>query len=276
TALVAGAFGFPGGARNNASNPVEALSSFCTTGNFRPNHGNFLPQATPAPYSIKVVSPTGDMYKPGQAVSVTIQSNGASTFKGFFMQGDATEASFAGELNCPGFGHQVTFCGRSGITHSDATPKTKVQCRWTPPDFQIGKVQFTATIVENFSIFWTGVKSEAILSPDPTSMTYEQKSLQVREQLMGQLQQGASSLVNRLQSQLGPNGIARLFDQSQKQGQSNIPGVVNNLSSWFGGQGQTSNSNINSNSNQRRQNSNAFAFGGNTGMSQYQQFFGGQ
>ncbi|KAK3731592.1 hypothetical protein RRG08_007671 [Elysia crispata] len=276
TALVAGVVAYPRGAMNNASNPVEALSSFCTTGNFRPNHGDFLPQATPAPYTIKVFSPSGQIYKPGQAVSVTIESTAAGKLKGFFLQGDATEASFAGDLNCAGYGHQVNFCGKSGITHSDATPKTLVQCTWTPPDFQIGQVQFTATIVENFSTFWTGVKSEVNLSPDPTTMTYEQKSLQLREQLMSQFQHGAPNLANRLQSQLGPNGLSGLFGQSQKQGQSSLPGIVNNLSSWFGGQGQANSGNSNSNNNQPFQNSNAFALSRNAGLSQFQQFFGGQ
>ncbi|GFR80288.1 hypothetical protein ElyMa_005895200 [Elysia marginata] len=217
-------------------------------------------------------------------VEVTIQSNGARTLKGFFLQGDATEASFAGELTCTGFGHQVNFCGRSGVTHSDATPKVKVQCRWTPPDFQLGSVQFTATIVENFSTFWTGVKSEVNLSPDPTSMTYEQKSLQLREDMLRKFRQGASGLANRFQSQLGSNALSGLFGQSQKQGQSNLPGIVNNLSSWFGGQGQAQTNNANSNSNTNPANSNnnrhhqanAFSLGRNTGLSQFQQFFGAQ
>lgn len=268
---------YPQGAKNNASNPMEALSSFCTTGNFRPNHADHMPQATTAPFTIQVYSPRGTVYSPGQAVTVTIQGLGTETLKGFFIQGDATEASFAGDLTCTGFGHQMNFCGRSGITHSDPTPKPTVQCKWTPPDFQIGSVQFTATIVKDFSTFWTGVKSEPTLFPDPTTMTYEQKSKQLKEELMNKFQQQTSGM---FQSQLGSGAFAGLFNQFQKQGQTTqrqgqgLQGVMNNLSSWFGGQSQggspanNANSNSNGNNNNRQQ-SNPVSVSGGTGWSQY-------
>ncbi|XP_059178929.1 putative defense protein [Physella acuta] len=177
---------------NNGNNFMDALSSHCTSGNFRPNNGDHMPQATPAPYTITVVSPSGTMYSPGQEVTITIEgarnATGVRKFQGFFIQGDVTKASFSGDITCGADGHNVTYCGKPGAGNTNDLPKEKVVCKWTPPDFQMGTLQFVATIEENFSTFWTGVKSETNLSPDPSTMTYEQKALQMREKLLRQMQ----------------------------------------------------------------------------------------
>ncbi|BFZ23158.1 hypothetical protein BsWGS_26196 [Bradybaena similaris] len=214
--LLKTSWAYPSGAQSNVTNPMEAFSSYCTSGNFRPNHGNNLAQSSPAPYTITVTSPAGNSYKPGQVVTITIEGNKTptpKTFKGFFLQGDSTEASFAGDIACGGQGKKVTFCGKSGATHVNAGVKDKIVCQWTPPDYQLGRVQFVATIVENFATFWSGVKSATTLIADPTTMTYAEKSKQLREQMMRQFQQGATGMGNLMgQSAMAANPFAALFN----------------------------------------------------------------
>ncbi|CAL1534243.1 unnamed protein product [Lymnaea stagnalis] len=181
---------FPSGAHNNGSNIMESMSSYCTAGHFRPNHANHLPQSTAAPYTITVTSPAGTMYKHGQPVTITLAGTSGRQFKGFFIQGDCTEVTFEGTITCGSQGHNVTFCGKSGATHSNAVPKDQVVCTWNPPEFQIGKVQFIATFVENFSIFWSGVRSSTTLVADPTALTYAQQ-LQRFQMLLMQRMNGA-------------------------------------------------------------------------------------
>ncbi|CAG5115120.1 unnamed protein product [Candidula unifasciata] len=213
--LLKTSWAFPSGAHSNTSNPMEAFSSYCTSGNFRPSHGNILAQSSPAPYNITVTSPAGNIYKPGQIVTITIEGTktpNRKSFKGFFLQGDSTQASFAGDITCGDKGKKATFCGKSGATHVSAVVKDSIVCQWTPPDFQLGRVQFVATIVANFSTFWTGVKSSSTLLEDPTTMTYEEKSKQVREQMMRQFQQGASGLGSPAgQSPRAANPFAQMF-----------------------------------------------------------------
>ncbi|XP_012942900.1 uncharacterized protein LOC101862893 [Aplysia californica] len=171
--------GFSTGAQNNNTNPMSAFSSSCASGNFRPNHKPFMPQVTYPNYTITVSSPSGKIYRPGQIVTVTIESvNGAKPFKGFFLHGDSTEASFAGELSCDK-GRSTRLCTITGVTHVDPTPKPKVVCKWTPPDFDIGVVQFSG--YNNFV----------------SAMTYEQKAIQMREQMMRQFQSGQAADVLR-------------------------------------------------------------------------------
>ncbi|KAI8795169.1 defense protein l(2)34Fc, partial [Biomphalaria glabrata] len=197
---------FPSGAHNNASNIMDSLSSHCTSGHFRPNHGQNLPQHTEPPYTITVSSPAGTMYKAGQPVTVTIGGVGAQKFKGFFLFGDCTAMAFAGEIVCEQ-GHNVTFCGKSGATHSNAVDKSQVVCKWTPPDYQVGRVQFVATVVQKFDTYWTSVKSSTTLDADPTMMTYEQKSAQLRNLMLSQM------------SNMGQGQAFNMFNSHQPQGQ---------------------------------------------------------
>jgi len=194
---------------------MEPFSTHCTSGNFRPNHGDSLPQSSPAPYNITLSSPTGNTYKPGQVVTITIEglkTPTQKTLKGFFLQGDSTEASFAGEVTCGNQGKKVSYCGKTGATHVNAELKNKVVCQWSPPDYQIGRVQFVATIVENFSTFWTGIKSSSTLVADPKTMTYEEKSKLMRDQMMRQFQQGSSGFTNLMGQRAGANPFAQLLN----------------------------------------------------------------
>ncbi|BFZ23559.1 hypothetical protein BsWGS_26598 [Bradybaena similaris] len=101
--------------------------------------------------------------------------------------------SFAGDITCEDQGKKVTYCGKSGATQVNAQVKDKVTCQWNPPDFQLGRVQFVATIVENFTTFWTGVKSSTTLLANPTTMTYAEKTRQMRQHLLNQHQLGQSA-----------------------------------------------------------------------------------
>ncbi|KAH9513563.1 hypothetical protein Btru_033363 [Bulinus truncatus] len=202
---------FPSGAHNNHSNIMDSFSSHCTAGNLRPQHGNNLPQHSPAPYNITVSSPGGAMYKPGQPVSITISGTGAQKFKGFFLFGDCTEASFAGDIICGDQGHNVSYCGRAGATHNNAVEKAQVVCQWMPPDYQIGRVQFVATVVQKFDTFWTGLKSGTILEVDPSTMTYEQKTIQLRNLMLARMgNAGASGFPNVFNNQ-GQGNPCKLY-----------------------------------------------------------------
>lgn len=223
-ALLSPSVAYPSGAHSNVTNPMESFSSYCTSGNFRPNHGNHLPQSSPAPYTITVNAPGGNIYRPGQQVTITLEGQkapNATTFKGFFIQGDSTE-SFAGEIACGAQGKKVSFCGKSGATHVNAEVKDIVKCFWDPPDYQIGRVQFVATFVSNFSTFWTGVRSSTTLLADPSTMTFAVKSQRMREQMMRQFQQGGfQTILNQ-----GGHQLSQLFGRAMQGGASSLSNIL--------------------------------------------------
>lgn len=72
----------------------------------------------------------------------TKNATGVRKLQGFFIQGDVTKASFAGDITCGADGHNVTYCGKTGAGNTNDSPKEKVVCKWTPPDFQMGTLQF--------------------------------------------------------------------------------------------------------------------------------------
>jgi len=188
---------------------VSAMSSNCMSGNFRPKNGQFMPQADKSPFTVDVTSPSIMMYRPGQLVTVQITIPAGKSIRGFFLHGDNSQPTFGGKLTCDKdatnkpVATKVTVCGTQGMTHVDETEKTSnIVCKWNPPSFSVGKVQFSATIVVNRTTFYTGVLSEVTLDPAPNTQTYEQK----QQELMDQAKRQAAQYQTMLKNMMGNMG----------------------------------------------------------------------
>ncbi|KAJ8010425.1 hypothetical protein DPEC_G00074940 [Dallia pectoralis] len=126
-----------------------------------PQHG-VNSQQQPAPYS--VISSALN-FKEGDTITVTIQGN-SSQFIGFLLQarlvnGTGPLGSFtvstgqAQTLNCSGVS--------DAVSHTSSALKSSIQVTWTvPTSGSLNDIQFSATFVQNLTIYWVGVKSSTV------------------------------------------------------------------------------------------------------------------
>ncbi|XP_041378281.1 putative ferric-chelate reductase 1 [Gigantopelta aegis] len=138
--------------------------TFLCAGTFnRPVHETNLPNNKPAPYKF-VMNATG-VYRPSEPISITLHGNGVS-FKGFFVTADTTTGMFDGSVLNTTMGEKaVPSCG---MTHVDNSTKMAITLVWTPPKrAHVGNIQFVATVVYNFTLYWSNVRSD-YLEPDMT------------------------------------------------------------------------------------------------------------
>ncbi|KAK2150640.1 hypothetical protein LSH36_397g02007 [Paralvinella palmiformis] len=126
------------------------------------------PQSTPSPY---VVTVSGNSYNPGDLLIVTISSiDGRTPFRGFILQARSDEdpeqkvgdfiPNDNAKINCvvEGFGGKT-------VTHVDPSEKTSLSVTWIAPALAAGDVQFRATIIETFEIYWMDITSDVISGP---------------------------------------------------------------------------------------------------------------
>ncbi|XP_018024226.1 putative ferric-chelate reductase 1 homolog isoform X1 [Hyalella azteca] len=126
-----------------------------------PSHGGQAPQSTQSPFQIT----PGGASTNGSPVSVTLAGvSPTANFKGFFLQArDANTSVVIGRFTTTS--HKLVNCDSSienAVTHLDKTPKQSVVVQWTPPSGYAGDVTFRATVVQDYSTFWTGVTSEKV------------------------------------------------------------------------------------------------------------------
>ncbi|XP_007245213.3 putative ferric-chelate reductase 1 [Astyanax mexicanus] len=116
--------------------------------------------STPAPFS--VIS-NSSSYVAGQQITVTLQANETGFFKGFLLQARAADAGVGpiGTFSVTGTEAQLLNCSTvaSAVSHTSNVNKTTIQATWTAPDNEFRDIEFRATFVQNFSIFWVGVRS---------------------------------------------------------------------------------------------------------------------
>ncbi|XP_035688607.1 putative ferric-chelate reductase 1 [Branchiostoma floridae] len=148
---VGGSEGYGNGA------PLEA----CVT--MMPGHFGTSAQTSPNPYSL--VAPA--QYVPGQ--SLTVQITGAD-FQGFLIQarkvGTTTSIGVFTSLpstvrtnDCP----NTVARGANSATHNSQAVKRDLTLTWTPPsDAGHGTVEFVATVAEQKTVYWTGLKSSQL------------------------------------------------------------------------------------------------------------------
>ncbi|XP_077295556.1 putative defense protein 3 [Arctopsyche grandis] len=153
-----------------------APSEACIT--MLPHHGAAVPQSTLSPYSFTVSS---SHVVQGSNVKVLISTHRYKYIKGFILQARCAldQNRILGHWTNLSSFTKTTSCNSKDdtVTHVSNVNKQRLPFQWNaPPDF-LGAVIFTATIAENFDIFWNGVKSNSLfVTSDLTTSTTSETS----------------------------------------------------------------------------------------------------
>ncbi|KAK2901115.1 hypothetical protein Q8A67_009230 [Cirrhinus molitorella] len=133
---------------------------------------------TASPYTLTV---NASKFSPGDNIRVTV--SGSGHFEGFLIQArDATNldgpaiGSFT--LKDPEISQRLTCSGIEGsaVSHTSNAKKTEIQVIWKAPSNAPPTVQFLATVLAHYKIFWLKVPSpvisqEGAVSPSPPRST---------------------------------------------------------------------------------------------------------
>ncbi|KAJ4925459.1 hypothetical protein JOQ06_018189 [Pogonophryne albipinna] len=150
--------------------PVSGFSNGKVTvacGDMMPRHGDG-PSPAPPPFSITVDTAS---FTPGDNITVTLQeaSSTPTYFRGFLI-----EARDAGKPNSLAVGSflltdpqesQLLQCGQtqgSGVSHRRSSRKTRIQAVWEPPNNPPQRVQFLATVVREYKVFWVRMEGPVV------------------------------------------------------------------------------------------------------------------
>lgn len=156
--------GYPGGAPPNSCAGMV------------PGHSGATVQAGASPYTVTMNTST---YTAGDVIEVTVSGG---TFRGLLVQAQSPGCfgfplpSFSvmpgdtnvSTLTCPGQAN-------SAITHTNRNDKTQATFYWTPGQ-DLGHINFRATVVQNFNIFWVNITSPELRNsvnpvPGPSCQT---------------------------------------------------------------------------------------------------------
>ncbi|XP_069823662.1 putative ferric-chelate reductase 1 [Dendropsophus ebraccatus] len=135
-----------------------------------PSHQGNGAQTTTSPYSITV---SRKNFSPGDVITVTITASGSNSFKGFLLQARAVGGNWMTGTFTTSDSNAQLICGsqsNSAVSHRNSNAKTSITASWTAPE-GAGPVQFTATVVQSFNTFWTGVQSDIIQALQISSTT---------------------------------------------------------------------------------------------------------
>ena len=131
------------------------------------------PQTSPSPFKI-IVNATS--YKPGDVINIKIDTDNAETFKGLFLQVRAVKKSKDDKVRSVPIGSyrrvientKIIGCDVAvdTITHKDPYVKYLTEMNWVAPLLVKNDVIVRATILANFSTYWTNVKSDVIRLED--------------------------------------------------------------------------------------------------------------
>ncbi|KAL4635932.1 putative ferric-chelate reductase 1 [Arapaima gigas] len=143
-----------------------------------PRHGSHAPNPAPSPYELTAEK---TIFHPGDQIKVTLSAPApvAKPFNGFLI-----EARDAANLNGDVVGtftlvnsatSQLLNCGPlqgSAVSHTSADKQTDVQVIWNAPKDAPRSVQFLATVVEHYSVYWAKIPGPVVSqsggSPPPT------------------------------------------------------------------------------------------------------------
>ncbi|XP_053894288.1 putative ferric-chelate reductase 1 [Malaclemys terrapin pileata] len=138
---------------------------------------------SPQPSPEHTISVNETEFRPGDHIKVSLSG---PVFEGFFIQ-----ARNAENLAGPAVGSfmlaeerisQLLTCGlvkNSAVSHTSKSKKTHVEAYWIAPTDAPEHVQFLATVVEKYKIFWVKIPGPVISQPNapplttPTSITPE-------------------------------------------------------------------------------------------------------
>ncbi|XP_003197897.2 putative defense protein 3 [Danio rerio] len=149
--------------------PHGRVSGVCSS--MVPGHnGTYSSTNLDSPYTV-----TSDVlyYTDGQVITVTLQGNNTE-FRGFLLQA-RNGMEPVGTFTIVGNSSQLLNCGTEGsaVSHNSSTLKSTVVAQWNAPNINNTDIQFRATFVQNFSVYWVGVASPLIryLATDPLNST---------------------------------------------------------------------------------------------------------
>ncbi|XP_034028594.1 putative ferric-chelate reductase 1 isoform X2 [Thalassophryne amazonica] len=138
--------------------------------NLQPNHSGHSPQTNSAPF---VITTDRSSYNHQDKVTVHLQAPASTPFTGFLLQ--AREVGAVAPL---GFfmlitgAAQLLTCNQtlnSAVSHTSDSAKTSIQVTWSSgASGQAKPIQFHASFVKNYQIFWTDVKSPILQFNDST------------------------------------------------------------------------------------------------------------
>ncbi|XP_033097921.1 putative defense protein [Anneissia japonica] len=154
--------GFPSGP------PVGDFPSLCAS--MTPQHGSSSPTTGSPPFEISVSSTN---FTKDNAITVTIQSPGSTTFEGLFVQARVSDADFAtnsaigtfssfssntGGLTCSSNANSAW-----GHTSKDNRASASAQWTYSAGCDDIGPVAFRATVVVELTEYYVDIRSENLL-----------------------------------------------------------------------------------------------------------------
>ncbi|XP_067394341.1 putative ferric-chelate reductase 1 isoform X2 [Emydura macquarii macquarii] len=150
--------------------PNGTISPACDS--MLPSHNNSVSQTTSAPYNISTSSTSFD---PGNKIIVTLQGVDNSSFIGFLLQArEVRRDGIVGTFQIIDPNTQGLLCNQvqnSSVSHTNPNSKQSVTAIWIAPS-GIGNVEFRATVVQDFSVFWANVRSQTLVSSSsPTDAT---------------------------------------------------------------------------------------------------------
>ncbi|XP_028826210.1 putative ferric-chelate reductase 1 isoform X2 [Denticeps clupeoides] len=140
-------------------------------GNMVPNHG-YDSSSDPPPYTITVsktqLTP-GEQTKVTLSVSTLEDMSKGTTFKGFFIQARDVGKPSGGAVGSftlmnKSISQLLTCAGTQGsaVSHTSESKKTEVEVIWTAPANPPSSVQFTATVVQKYKIYWVKIPGPVV------------------------------------------------------------------------------------------------------------------
>ncbi|XP_058622044.1 putative ferric-chelate reductase 1 [Onychostoma macrolepis] len=134
-------------------------------GSMTPGHGSNIAQSSSAPFTVTADKTT---FKEGDQITVSLNNQSADQFKGFMLQARQVGSSTPiGTFNVTDINVQFLSCdgvANSSVSHTSNRNKSSIEAKWTAPTSgQLGDIEFRATFVKNFTTFWVGVKSSAVV-----------------------------------------------------------------------------------------------------------------
>ncbi|NXN93680.1 FRRS1 reductase, partial [Rhinopomastus cyanomelas] len=148
--------------------PSGKVREACTS--MIPCHGT-SPQLLPE----HTITVNATEFKPGDKIEVNLSG---PDFEGFFIQ-----ARDAEDLNSPAVGSfvladrrhsQLLTCGRtknSAVSHTSKVKKKYISVYWMAPGGAPRRVQFLATVVKKYRIFWVKIPGPVVSQPNALSST---------------------------------------------------------------------------------------------------------
>ncbi|XP_027005373.2 putative ferric-chelate reductase 1 isoform X1 [Tachysurus fulvidraco] len=154
-----------------------------------PGHHHHSPSPTSSPYTITVDK---SIFRPGDQIKVTLSllsSENSLHFEGFLI-----EARDAAKLDGGSVGtftlvdssiSQLLSCHHregSAVSHTNDHHKTEVQVIWTAPQDAPSSVQFLASVVQKYELFWVKIPSPVLSrnGAPPTSLSPQATSSSVQ------------------------------------------------------------------------------------------------